>query len=61
MYNKIKGRFYEEVRQLTSSVQSFNSVNQISSDDTSNVRQILIWIISPYVPPWTSLLHDLNG
>jgi len=46
---------------LTSSVQSFNSANQISSDDRLDVRQILIWIISSYVPSWTSLLHDLNG
>jgi len=36
------GRFYHEVGQLTFSVQSFASVNQISSHDTSDVGQILI-------------------
>jgi len=57
----ILGRFYEEVGQLTSSLQSFNSANQISSDDTLDVGQILIWTTCSYVPPWTSLFDDLNG
>ena len=39
----LKGSFYEEVGQLTSSVQSFNSANQILSDDMSHIEQILIW------------------
>jgi len=54
----IQGSFFEEVRQLTFSVQSFELTNQILSDDTSD---ICIMLQCRRSTVRKTLFQDLNG